>query len=207
MLILDAFLTAEIRETNDFKEYETVFMKVNVPMNQPQPVVSTQGMHRITPSTHRSPTVSASPPKTKKRKQIARESSSPRKSLKITIKQKQIVDKDNDDSKDRIEPGSSLEIRNEETQTTIPTPLSSPQKILSSDKETFQKLKDIVSNPTTTTSKYSQVKKRISSKYSHLPGALRRMCRPQGYMIQDMERKCITTAKFWETYNKIDDIL
>ncbi|GJY09343.1 hypothetical protein Tco_0377528 [Tanacetum coccineum] len=28
MLILDAFLTAEIRETNDFKEYETMFMKV-----------------------------------------------------------------------------------------------------------------------------------------------------------------------------------
>ncbi|GKA26598.1 hypothetical protein Tco_0712707 [Tanacetum coccineum] len=27
MLILDAFLTAEIRETDDFKEYETVFMK------------------------------------------------------------------------------------------------------------------------------------------------------------------------------------
>ncbi|GJX97238.1 hypothetical protein Tco_0353036 [Tanacetum coccineum] len=35
MLILDAFLTAEIRETNDFKEYETVFMKVAILMNQP----------------------------------------------------------------------------------------------------------------------------------------------------------------------------
>ncbi|GJT22987.1 hypothetical protein Tco_0892924 [Tanacetum coccineum] len=33
------------------------------------------------------------------------------------------------------------------------------------------------------------------------------MCRRQGYMIQDMERKCVTTAKFWETHNKIDDIL
>ncbi|GJY83599.1 hypothetical protein Tco_0496975 [Tanacetum coccineum] len=133
MLILDAFLTAEIRETNDFKEYETV-----------------------------SPTVSASPPETKKRKQIAGESSSPRKSLKITIKQNQIVEKDDDDSEDRIDLGShkdnpefvvvdddkaeenhsddmgSLEIRNEETQTTIPTPLSSPRKILSSDKETFR---------------------------------------------------------------------
>ncbi|GJT02019.1 hypothetical protein Tco_0823188 [Tanacetum coccineum] len=233
MLILDAFLTAEIRETNDFKEYETVFMKVDVPMNQPQPVVSTQGTHRITPSAHRSPTVSASPLESKKRKQIAGESSSPRKSLKITIKQKQLVEKDDDDSKDRIEPGShkdnpkvvvddddddkerekqddemgSLEIRNEETQTTIPTPLSSPRKILSSDKKTFQELTDIVSNPTISTSKQPQVKKRISSKYSHLPGALRRMCRRQGYMIQDMERKCVTTAKFWETHNKIDDIL
>ncbi|GKC87626.1 hypothetical protein Tco_1148275, partial [Tanacetum coccineum] len=36
-----------IRETDDFKEYETVFMKVDVPMTQPQPVVSTQGTHRI----------------------------------------------------------------------------------------------------------------------------------------------------------------
>ncbi|GJV55794.1 hypothetical protein Tco_1456799 [Tanacetum coccineum] len=231
MLIPDAFLTAEIRETNDFKEYEMVFMKVDVPMNQSQPVVSTQGTHRITPSAHKSPTVSASPPVSKKRKQIAGESSSPRKSLKITITQKQIVEKDDDDSEDRIEPGShkdnpevvdddddkeretkddemgSLEIRNEETQTTIPTPLSSPRKILSSDKKTSQELTDIVSNPTTTTSKHSQVKKRISSKYSHIPGALRRMCRRQGYMIQDMERKCVTTAKFWETHNKIDDIL
>ncbi|GJR61387.1 hypothetical protein Tco_1503549 [Tanacetum coccineum] len=63
-------------------------MKVDVPMNQLQLVVCTQGTHRITPSAYRSPTVSASPPETKKRKQIAGESSSPRKSLKITIKKK-----------------------------------------------------------------------------------------------------------------------
>ncbi|GJR03224.1 hypothetical protein Tco_0526208 [Tanacetum coccineum] len=31
MLIPDAFLTTEIRETDDFKEYKTVFMKVNPP--------------------------------------------------------------------------------------------------------------------------------------------------------------------------------
>ncbi|GKE92349.1 hypothetical protein Tco_1573444, partial [Tanacetum coccineum] len=171
MLILDAFLTAEIRETNDFKEYKMVFMKVDVLMNQPQPVVSTQGTHRITPSAHRTPTISASPLESKKRKQITGESSSPRKSLKITIKQKQLVKKDDD--------MGSLEIRNEETQTTIPTPLSSPRKILSSDKKTFQELTNIVSNPTISTSKHSQVKKKISSKYSHLPGALRRMCRHQ----------------------------
>ncbi|GKE26199.1 hypothetical protein Tco_1441583 [Tanacetum coccineum] len=231
MLIPDAFLTAEIREMNDFKEYKMVFMKVDVPMNQPQPVASTQGTHRSTPSAHRSPTVSASPLVSKKRKQIVGESSSPQQSLKITIKQKQTVEKNDDDSEDMIEPGSdkdnpevvdddddkerekqddkigSLEIRNEEMHTTIPTPLSSPRKILSLDKKTFQELTDIVSNPTISTSKHSQVKKRISKKYSHLPGALRRMCKHQGYMIQDMERKCVTTAKLWETHNKIDDIL
>ncbi|GKA16319.1 hypothetical protein Tco_0696066 [Tanacetum coccineum] len=42
MLIPNAFLTVEIRKTNDFKEYETVFMKVAILMNQPQLVVSTQ---------------------------------------------------------------------------------------------------------------------------------------------------------------------
>ncbi|GKB77191.1 hypothetical protein Tco_0944086 [Tanacetum coccineum] len=155
MLIPDAFLTAKIRETNDFKEYEMVFIK-----------------------------------------QIEGKFSSPRKSLKITIKKNQLVKKDDDDSKDRIEPGShednpevvdddddnereknddemgSLEIRNEETQTTIPTPLSSPWKILS-----------------------------VGAIYGLFVQDF------NGCMIQDMERKCVTTAKFWETHNKIDDIL
>ncbi|GJX43603.1 hypothetical protein Tco_0260279 [Tanacetum coccineum] len=56
MLIPDAFLTAEIRETDDFMEYETVFIK--------------------------SPIVSSSPLEKKKRKQTAGVSSSPRKIIK-----------------------------------------------------------------------------------------------------------------------------
>ncbi|GJV65458.1 hypothetical protein Tco_1476286 [Tanacetum coccineum] len=68
MLIPDAFLTEEIRATDDFKEYETVFMNVDVPINQPQLVVSTQGMHRSTPRAHRTPTLTASP-QGKKRKE------------------------------------------------------------------------------------------------------------------------------------------
>ncbi|GKA58743.1 retrovirus-related pol polyprotein from transposon TNT 1-94 [Tanacetum coccineum] len=79
-----ALLTAKIRETNDFKEYETVFMKVVVLMNQPQPVVSTQGTNRNTPRAPRMPTVSVSPQESKKRKQTTRESSSRR----IIIKKK-----------------------------------------------------------------------------------------------------------------------
>ncbi|GJZ10521.1 hypothetical protein Tco_0545280 [Tanacetum coccineum] len=39
MLIPDAFLTNEIHATDDYKEYDTVFVKVVVPMNQPQLVV------------------------------------------------------------------------------------------------------------------------------------------------------------------------
>ncbi|GKF43988.1 hypothetical protein Tco_0130540, partial [Tanacetum coccineum] len=57
MLIPNAFLTAEIRETDDFKEYETV-----------------------------SPTISAGPLETKKRKQTAGVFSSPRKIIKQKIK-------------------------------------------------------------------------------------------------------------------------
>ncbi|GKC10603.1 hypothetical protein Tco_1007385, partial [Tanacetum coccineum] len=59
MLIPDAFLTEEICATDDYKEYETVFVNIVVPMNQPQPVVSIQGTHRTTPRSYRTPTLTA----------------------------------------------------------------------------------------------------------------------------------------------------
>ncbi|GJS01974.1 hypothetical protein Tco_0318482 [Tanacetum coccineum] len=62
MLLPNEFLTEKIRATDDYKEYKTVFVGVDVPMNQPQPG--------------------------KKRKQHARETSSLRKPLKVTIRQK-----------------------------------------------------------------------------------------------------------------------
>ncbi|GKE41009.1 hypothetical protein Tco_1464414 [Tanacetum coccineum] len=76
MLILDEFLTEEICATDDFKEYETVFMNVAVLMNQPQPVISTQGMHRSTPRAYRTPTLTTASPQGKKRKQSVGELSS-----------------------------------------------------------------------------------------------------------------------------------
>ncbi|GJR27182.1 retrovirus-related pol polyprotein from transposon TNT 1-94 [Tanacetum coccineum] len=97
MLIPDAFLTEEIHATDDYKEYETVFVNVVVPMNQPQPVVSTQGTHRTTPRAHRTPTFTDASPHGKKRKQSARKTSSPQKSLKVTIKQKQVVEGEKDE--------------------------------------------------------------------------------------------------------------
>ncbi|GJW15103.1 hypothetical protein Tco_0019236 [Tanacetum coccineum] len=279
MLIPDAFLTKEICATDDFNEYETVFMNIDVPMNQPQPVVSTQGMHRSTPRAHRTPTLTAST-YGKKRKQTAGESSSLRKSHKITIRKKKqsttpipppaqeniakvqekldeeeiekmvegdkdeelyasefadsMLNDDFDDSGTRLEPGShkenpehvdddddddekvdetkdaemgSLETRTEEMQTPIPTPPRSPRIILSSDKNTTQELTDAVPLPTVTTSKDPKSKRSISSKYSHLPGALRRMCRRQGYMIQNMERTCVTRKYFWKTHKKVDQVL
>ncbi|GKA96818.1 hypothetical protein Tco_0818913 [Tanacetum coccineum] len=141
--------------------------------------------------------------------------------------------KDDDDSEDRLEPGShkenpkyvddddgeekvdekknadmgSLETRTEEMQTPILTPPRSPRIILSSNKNITQELTNIVPLPTTTTSKIPYFKRRISSKYSHLSSALRRMCRRQGYMIHNMEQECVTTKYFWKTHNKVDRVL
>nr|GEZ18336.1 hypothetical protein [Tanacetum cinerariifolium] len=50
-------------------EYKRVFFRVEVPMNQPQSVVSTQGTHRITPMAYRIPTITAASPQGMKRKQ------------------------------------------------------------------------------------------------------------------------------------------
>ncbi|GJR68132.1 hypothetical protein Tco_0014197 [Tanacetum coccineum] len=88
MLILDAFITDEICTTKEYKEYEQVFVGVDVPMIQPQLVVSTQGTYRNTPRALRSPTLTTDIALKKKRKQVAGETSSPRKSLKVTIRQK-----------------------------------------------------------------------------------------------------------------------
>nr|GEV68756.1 hypothetical protein [Tanacetum cinerariifolium] len=151
---------AEIRETNDFKEYETV--------------VSTHITYRITPRAPRSPTVSSNEEKDDVDFEDRLETGSHKENPKFV---------DDDDDKEREKKDDekgSLEIRNEETQTTISTTLRSPRKLLSSDKKNFQELTDTISIPTTTTSKHPHVKKRFSSKYSHLPGALHRMCRRQG---------------------------
>ncbi|GKA56299.1 retrovirus-related pol polyprotein from transposon TNT 1-94 [Tanacetum coccineum] len=81
MLIPNAFLTKEIHAIDDFKE--------------------------STPRAHRTLTLTASPQR-KKRKHTTRESSSPQKSLKITIRQQKLIEeeKDDDDSENGLEPGS-----------------------------------------------------------------------------------------------------
>ncbi|GJY70892.1 hypothetical protein Tco_0474595 [Tanacetum coccineum] len=191
MVIPDVFLTEEIRATNDFKEYMTMFMNVVVLMNQSQLVFSTEETHRSTPKAHRRPTLNASP-QGKKRKQIVVESSSPMRSLKITIRQQKVVEgeKDNDDSEDRSEPEihkdnpehvdddddkeeekldevndakiCSLETMTEEMQTPIPTTPRSPRKILSFDKNIDLELTDTALTLTVTTSKDPHSKRRIS---------------------------------------------
>nr|GEV71835.1 hypothetical protein [Tanacetum cinerariifolium] len=131
----------EIRATNDFKEYEMVFMNVDVLMKQRQPVVSTHGMHI-----------------------------SPKKLLKITIRQQKVVEgeKDDDDSKDRLEPESHKK---------------NPEHVDDNDDKHEEKVDE------------------------EEGGALHRMCRRQGYMIPNMERKRVTTKYFWKTHKKVDQVL
>nr|GEY20404.1 putative RNA-directed DNA polymerase [Tanacetum cinerariifolium] len=112
MQIPDAFLTNEICATDDYKEYETVFVRVEVLMNQPKLVISIQGTHRTTPRAHRTPTLTAASPQGIKRKQNAGETSSPRKSLKVTIKQKK-------QSTTLIPPPSDERERDEITEATL----------------------------------------------------------------------------------------
>nr|GEW42258.1 hypothetical protein [Tanacetum cinerariifolium] len=93
----------------------------------PTPVVSTQGTHRSTPRAHRTPTVTTASTRGKKRKQSAGKTTSPMKSLKVTIKQKQVdggkkdeesyaskfvafmIHDDVDDSGNKLEPESYKE--------------------------------------------------------------------------------------------------
>ncbi|GJW86569.1 hypothetical protein Tco_0161909 [Tanacetum coccineum] len=76
----------------EYKDYAKEFVGVDVPTIQPQPVESTQGTNR-TPRAPRTPNPATAivddvVSKKKKRKRVARETSSPRPSLKVRIKQK-----------------------------------------------------------------------------------------------------------------------
>ncbi|GJU60965.1 hypothetical protein Tco_1238731 [Tanacetum coccineum] len=323
-----------IRETDDFKEYETVSMKVAVPMNQPQPVVSTQGTNRNTPRAPRMPTVSASPQESKKRKQTARESSSRR----IIIKKKKqntpsipppgddrerdemaeatilsltlhktaldaeakeniakvqemleqeeidklvdgdedeesyasafadsVINNDDDDTGSKLEPGShkeypehvsdddemkkkdeevekekevveivkdtnvddtsakknnevvtekevvdmlgSQEIRKEQKQTPIPSPIRSHRNDLSLDKTISEELADIVTPTTATSSKTpsttTRQKKSFTLKTRRLPGSITGMRRRRGLIRSHIKTKFITQEFFVEKIKEV----
>ncbi|GKE15778.1 hypothetical protein Tco_1423355, partial [Tanacetum coccineum] len=85
MLIPSELLTDEIRASKEYKVYEDKFLRVDVPTIQPKLIESTQGMIRK-PRATRTPTPAAA--KKHKSKEVARETSTPRKSLNVTIKQK-----------------------------------------------------------------------------------------------------------------------
>nr|GEX00353.1 hypothetical protein [Tanacetum cinerariifolium] len=106
-IILSRIMISKIRETNDFKEYEMVFMKMDVPMEQPQPVVSTQGMHRSTPRAIRHQKVV--------KRDHNDDESDDRLEPESHKENPKIVDDDDDKVEKRDDDLDSLEIRTKET--------------------------------------------------------------------------------------------
>ncbi|GKA31099.1 hypothetical protein Tco_0717404, partial [Tanacetum coccineum] len=85
-------------------------------------------------------------------------------------------EKDNDDQTDhtlvRIHATGSMETRNDQIQTPIPTPTRSPRKDLSLDKTISEELKTPVSPTTATTSKSKNKRGFTSNKTKILPGSI-----------------------------------
>ncbi|GJZ01265.1 hypothetical protein Tco_0519226 [Tanacetum coccineum] len=220
-----------------------------------------------TPSAHKTPTsttIVGDVQKKRKRRQSVGETSSPKPSLNISVKQfkssdtpipppsddkereeesyaSKFVDSvfhDDDDSGNRIEPESnkenpktvddddddenekekqddynddyvnddhtdhtldgtqetrSLDTSNEKMYTPIPSPHRSPRINLSLDKTIAKELTDTISPSTATTSQGQRKTRHISSKYTHIPQALRRICKSQDIMIKQMEKKFIAS--------------
>ncbi|GKF83357.1 hypothetical protein Tco_0245013, partial [Tanacetum coccineum] len=91
MLIPDNLNTDDIRDTQAYKDYEKEFVGVDISMIQPHPVESTQETN-MTPRAIRTPNPDDVVQK-KKRKgtPTAGETSTPRKSLKIRVKQQKPI--------------------------------------------------------------------------------------------------------------------
>ncbi|GJX68840.1 hypothetical protein Tco_0304567 [Tanacetum coccineum] len=100
-----------------------------------------------------------------------------------------------------------METMKEKMQTLIPSPTRSHSKALSSDKTLSQESMKTVSPSNATRSRAQHKTRRISKKYSHIPGVIHRMCRHQGYMIQRMENKYVTEREFWKVHGKVDKVL
>ncbi|GJZ85694.1 hypothetical protein Tco_0651033 [Tanacetum coccineum] len=90
-------------------------------------------------------------------------------------------------------------------QTPIPSPHRSPRKDLSFDKAIDQELTFFVT-PTPATS--SQIRsKPISIKYTHISGALHRICKRQGFTIHQMGKNYVTNHDFQGIKEKVDEVL
>nr|GEX31790.1 hypothetical protein [Tanacetum cinerariifolium] len=118
-------------------------------------------------------------------------------------------DNDDDDQDDHVlnrnRRTGSLEIRNEKMQTHIPSPPKSPRKDLFANKAIAEELTVSVSPPPATSSQIRS--KHISSKYTHIPQALRIMCRRQDSMLQHVLKKYVTNRHFQDIKEKVHVVL
>ncbi|GJX60483.1 hypothetical protein Tco_0291873 [Tanacetum coccineum] len=188
-----------IRATDDFKEYETVFMNVYVPMNQPKLAEEEiekmvegdedkesyesefadsvlnddvdDSCTRLEPGSHKENPKKVVDDDVEIEKEKKDDIEIEKEKKDDVVKEKDIVD----------DLTGSMEIRKEQKQTSIPSPTRSPRNVSSSDKTVFKELTATVSPITATTSKDSSTKKRKKRSFSHktktLPGNIAGMCR------------------------------
>ncbi|GJV02132.1 hypothetical protein Tco_1335701 [Tanacetum coccineum] len=188
MLIPDEFLTEEIRATDDFKEYETVFVGVDVPMNQPQPLflpkeriekLDEEEIEKMVEgdedeesyasvfvdSMINDDVVDDSDKNDEEIEKEKKHDDDEKTNEILTLKIRNVIDdvEKTDEvvkEKDIDVATGSMEFRKEKMQTPIPSPIRSPRKVSSSDKTVIEELTDIVSPTTATTSKDSSTSKR-----------------------------------------------
>ncbi|GJX34142.1 hypothetical protein Tco_0245699 [Tanacetum coccineum] len=120
-------------------------------------------------------------------------------------------DDDNDDhddhALDRNKRTDSSEDRTEKTQTPISSPPRSPRKDLSLDKAISKELTVYVSSTPTPTTSSQRRAKLISKKYSHITGALKRICKRQVFIIKQIEKKYVTNCEFQGIKERVDTVL
>ncbi|GJR41229.1 hypothetical protein Tco_1216913 [Tanacetum coccineum] len=109
-------------------------------------------------------------------------------------------EKDNDDHTNHTLVGThatgSIETRNEQMQTPIPTPTRSTRNELSSDKTISEELTTLVSPTTATTSKTKTKRGFTSNKTKILPGSIAGMCRRRGQIRHHIKTKFVTHEFF-----------
>ncbi|GKA29702.1 hypothetical protein Tco_0715947 [Tanacetum coccineum] len=111
---------------------------------------------------------------------------------KMDVKTKE---KDNDDH--TLVGSGSMETRNEQIQTSIPTPTRSPRKDLSPDKTIFEELTTNVSPTTATTSKNKSKRGFTSNKTKILSRSIVVMCRRHGQIHNHIKTKFMTHEFFY----------
>ncbi|GKE44664.1 hypothetical protein Tco_1471948, partial [Tanacetum coccineum] len=109
--------------------------------------------------------------------------------------------------KEVVDMSGSQEIRKEQTQTPIPSPIRSPRNDLSSDNIIFEELADTVTPTTATSSKTpsttTRQKKSFTAKTRRLPGSIAGMCRRRGLIRSYIKNKFITQEFFVEKIKEV----
>ncbi|GJU99719.1 retrovirus-related pol polyprotein from transposon TNT 1-94 [Tanacetum coccineum] len=210
----DVPLVTEIRETNDFKEYEMVFLKIK---KRKQTARESNSPRRIIKKkTQPTPLI---PPLGDDRERDA--------IAEATLLNEEEIDnivegnRDeesyasgfsdsilNDEGADVDDTRSSQEIRNEQKQTPIPSPIRSPRNASFLEKTVSEDLTDNISPTTATTSMTSfttKYKKRyFTVKTRNLPGSIVGMGRRRNQICSHIKNKFITREFFAE---KIQEVL